>query len=257
MLALLLSAMIGADAPKRIVEPRWEPSPGDRAETRMTTVAASSLSVLQQVEKFRRASDEKGLEAFLKNGTLATLPKGVGILIIKRHDFRPRPGPSRFLGDLESANRDAITSALSGPPKEPPPNILEVRILDGKFKDQLRFVPEEDIWQLIAPPTPKRLVTPGMNGNDDTFSVPDAAAKTLGSPEIPTAERPVWLLEQAKRGERRKDLILAVMAYFFLATDYPDTKDGQTAKKWLDLRGWEYLGKGVYRINPNPPKRKR
>lgn len=137
-------------APTMVPDPSWTPAVGDEATVNLVPIpAAQTMPNLERYMKFRKAGDAVGMRQMIERKLIALVDDRAAVLVIDRHDFGPSPQPSRVLTGDQVAQQ---ALAASRNHREYPPNILEVRFVSGPLRDELRFVPEDDVARLVPKP---------------------------------------------------------------------------------------------------------
>ncbi len=264
MAALALVAL-GADATKppieMIIDPEWKAVPGERAEvTAGSAPACRTYLAYNQYRKFTAASDSVGIER-LRNGKLVeSLPKGTPARIIR--SYRPeRPREVAVSGLSSDAFMRSRQNDILNSRKDAEVYPVEVRILEGPLKDQLRFLPEDSISRLIPRPEPRGFFVrrPGEDSfSSEPFVRPKLeAARRPGSRTSDESVRASNTLRAGRRLEKHGDLISAVGAYWFVTRDYPESAAAKSASNRLKALGFERTPDGSYRLDLARPSKKK
>jgi hypothetical protein len=209
-------AAVVPPAPAMIPDRNWDPNPGDQAEIFGGDAPSSQNYIgFREWAKFTEAGDAIGKNGLYDRRVVIALPMGTRVLIVKR--YSPPPAPSRTMSPEDFADL-AISTSLSAPaPKRQYP--LEVRILDGEFKDQIRFVPEESVARMVpAPVSPK------------------AKPKYQPKPADP-ATRAATTLRSAQNLERAKKVPAALGLYRQVVRDHPGTPEAKSAAERIRALG--------------------
>ena len=144
------------------------------------------------------------------------LSRGTAVLVLKRYRTEAptviRPiSPGGFPEGPPAVVLDSPVSEVDSP--------LEVRILDGEFKDQVRLVPERFVAKLIAAPPAKETAKPK----------PTADLKPV-TPE----GRATSLLLAGKDLEKAGKLQGALEHYRRVVEEYPGTYQAKTAAERIE-----------------------
>lgn len=218
VVAGMISAATYADDPpakeqpetKMEPDPRWVPKPGDKATVNEAgSPGGVSYFAFEEFQKFRSAKDQTGVQSMLDKKLVFPVPKGVGVLVLKRYQ------PERVFSTAPMSSEDyraaVQSSILSGASRRVYP--LEVRILDGERKDKVLFIAEDDIAKLI----PVR-VSPMIKLKE----------KPKPKPVDPTA-RVKSLLRSAQILEKDGKTKGAVDYYKTVVKDYPKSEEAKVA----------------------------
>ncbi len=200
-----------------VPDPSWEPEPGDRATVVVAnTPACANLACYAEFVKFAAAQDPVGMEGYLKRGLVMKLARGTTVLVLKRYKteaptvIRPiSPG-----GVPEGPPAVVLESSVSE--GDTP---LEVRILDGELKGQVRFVPERFVAEIIAASPTKKAAKPK----------PTADLKPV-TPE----GRATSLLLAGKDLEKAGKIEGALDHYRKVVEEYPGTSYAGTAAERIE-----------------------
>jgi hypothetical protein len=114
---------------KKVPDKKWFPQPGDHAvlyrEDKLSICITTDMFAFEECFKFSRANDKAGMEDMVRRKRLALADSGTSVLVIELH-------VNRFIADGTPA--------------------IELRILDGEFKDQKAWVRQSEVARLIDKP---------------------------------------------------------------------------------------------------------
>jgi hypothetical protein len=201
-------AAVDPRAPAMVPDRNWDPKPGDQAEI-FGGDAPSSQNYMgfREWAKFTEAGDAVGKNGLYDRRVIIALPMGTHVLVVKR--YSPPPAPSRTMTPEDYA--DLVISSSLNPPAQRRQYPLEVRVLDGEFKDQIRFVPEESVARMVPAPV-----------------APKAKPKYQPRPADP-ATRAATTLRSAQNLEKAKKVPAALGIYRQVVQDYPGTPEAKSA----------------------------
>jgi hypothetical protein len=148
----------GPDTPGMVRDTKWTPRPGDRAVVDLADApAAAGMQVWNQVGKLVRANDPLGLKPFYDAGTVVKLAQGTPVLVLEFHDFRPPPAPAVTLSGADSFAQYAQEMIFANANRpEPPPNLLEVRVLAGPHQGKAFVTEEKNVARYVEAPAAPR-----------------------------------------------------------------------------------------------------
>lgn len=139
-----------ARAAGTVPDPSWKPRPGDRATVLVAnTPACANLACYEEFVKFAAANDPVGLDSYLRRGLVKMLSRGTAVLVLKRYKTE---APTVIQPISPGGLPEGPPAVVLNSPVSEADSPLEVRILDGEFKDQVRIVPERFVAELIAAP---------------------------------------------------------------------------------------------------------
>jgi hypothetical protein len=200
-----------------VPDPNWYPRPGEQAAIwGEDAPAAPNYLGYRNWQKFTEANDVSGLNDLYARKAVVKIPQGTPVLILKKYS----PAPTvTYAGDAASLGDAVIRDALAERPNRyryP----IEVRILDGEFRDQVRFVPEVDVARL-RPVARARAKAP----------------RPAPKPVDPAA-RAATALRSAQSLERAGKIPGALTLYRQIVRDYPGTPQaGEAAGRIKALGG--------------------
>lgn len=209
--------VLGDEPPKKPVQPsaamvpdpNWDAKAGDEAEVFGGDAPASpNYLAYRNWQKFAEARDTVGTNDLYARKAVVKLPKGTKVLIVKR--YRPESRSFTYSQSIDSAASSAIQQALDGPPKKELYPV-EVRVLDGELKGQIRFIPEDSVASLIEAPRPK----------------PTKPAYT--PKEADPAKVAATMLRSAQSLERAKKIPGALNIYRDVVKNHPKTPEAKVA----------------------------
>jgi hypothetical protein len=190
---LALLTVLSAEPGKRQME-RWPhllAQPGDKAEVyENNTPALPTIDFYKDFYALFDAKDEVGMQPYYEDGTVVDLAKGTPVLVVRTKWSLP-PG-ERW-------------------------HPMQVRVLDGPYKDRLWIVPEKSIARRVPPPESKPTV-------------------------IEPAVRAATLLRSAEKLERLKRTPCAIDLYRQVVKEYRNSPQSETARGRLKALGAKEAG---------------
>jgi hypothetical protein len=206
-----------SDPPPAAMVPdrNWIPAPGDHAEIYGGDApAAPTPGDFRLWFKYADANDVAGKNGLYARKAVVNLTLGTKVLVVKR--LRPEPTIT-YIGDATDLGRAAIRESSGGRnlPKagEFP---LEVRVLDGEYKGQIRFVPEESVAKLVPAPAVK------------------AARPAYFPKAADPAKVAATMLKSAQNLERAKKIPGALSIYRDVAKNHPGTPEAKVAAERIE-----------------------
>ena len=202
--------MVAADDPKQVVpklvpDLNWRPSPGDEVTVHPSDTAGCTYSHdFNEYLKLSQAKDNVGIEKMIAAGTVGKLTAGTRVLIIKDHQPPPVYRASVSGADI---SRQIQQDILRGPGPEYP---FEVRVVDGPFRDSVRFIARSSVRKLI----PEVIIIPR----------PKPVPKV-----IDPAVRARTAIDSARNLEKAGKIAGAVRSYRQVAKDFPATDSAKVA----------------------------
>lgn len=184
-----------ADPPKAdlVVDLSWVPAPGDRAfaysPDGSDRFAMADMFAFQDYVKAVKAGDTAGLKDLAEKGRLVLLKSKTPILVVERHT-------NPYLAGGVHA--------------------IELRILDGDYKDKKAWIYEGDVCRLFE--RPRAVVVPRPVSKPKPI---DPAVKAANS------------LHAGENLERRGKVDEALKVYRELAREYPGTPSAATAAGYI------------------------
>ena len=163
------------DAAKKpmVQDPSWVAAPGKTGHVlAKVTLAAISYSAFNDCIKCLAATDKTGLDQLLEQKLASEVTFGTSVLVIKTY----KPERSSSVSSSSSAAK-RIQSGVGGPAVFYP---IEVRVLDGPLKGEIRFIAEENIGLLV--PDPDAIVGVGRKKSKPTKKAAPAPAKEKSAP---------------------------------------------------------------------------
>lgn len=207
-----------ADRPAMINDPMWSAKPGAHGEVIVEGAPGSvNGAAFTNVQKFRDAKDQIGVKQLIDAKRVGSFGVGTPVLVIKT--YRPEE-PAQVFSSASSFAQSLLARALE--PKENWP--IEVRMLDGEFKGQVRFFNEDDIGHLV--PAPPKLPPPGTRKAKPTY-------RPTGNAEEPAA-RAATLLKLADNLRVGGKPAAAADYYKRIVKDFPGTPSAKAAAERLD-----------------------
>lgn len=208
----LLAVLAVDDPPKKVATANTgrEAKAGDDAEIYdQGTPASATRWDLDAFVKLKRANDTLGMQqagAPPRQRTVL-LPAGTKLLVIETHLIAQDMTPV----SSESYARELQAAALSsGQPR--PVESAEVRILEGPFKGQARFVPVNSVALMRYPPPPP------------------PAPRAKPAPRVASsADRAAALLKAGQNLERAGNRKAALEDYRRIVADFADTPSATAA----------------------------
>ena len=166
--------------------------------------------------KFAAAKDPVGLDGYLKRGLVKKLSRGTVVLVLKRYKTE---APTVIRPISPGGSPEGPSAVVLDTPVSEADSPLEVRILDGEFKDQVRFVPERFVAELIAAPRPKEAAKPR----------PTADLKPVTPEGLATS-----LLLAGEDLEKAGKIQGALEFYHRVVAEYPGTSQAKTAAERIE-----------------------
>jgi hypothetical protein len=256
-LALLAADEPMAPAPSEanpavmVPDPAYVPKAGDTLPVPLDSIpAATDRATLAKYAQHAEAHDEAGTRPLLESQAVVLLPRDTRLLVIKRHDFRPSAG-ARVFRSGAAMRRSLQADILDANDPSFPPNVLEVRVLDGPRADQVRFVFEKSLPNLIPRRFPNGYL---LRSDGDLINKPFPRialepARRPGSPPPPPAVRAANMLRIAQRYERAGDIGATIYALSAIEHEFPGTEEAATAVKRLQRIGAVKQPDGRYLYN--------
>jgi hypothetical protein len=212
--ALAVLIVVAGDEPKPEMVPdaSWVARPGDRVVAhRLDAMSGAAQPNFDSLMKFSDAGDQVGMKSLVDRKIAAPIEPGTPVLVLSV------TGLPTYRGSTSSstlAYRQEIQDAVFRSATEPKRHVcVEVRVMDGPQKDQIRFVAMEFLARLIPKPV-----------------VATAKAKPKATPKpVDPASRAAILLQAAKNLERSGNVKAATEDYKRIVVDFPDTPSAKTA----------------------------
>lgn len=204
--------------PKKVATPNTGRSaqPGDEAEIYdASTPAGTEKTYLGQLIISKKANDQVGIDRLKEMRRAYLLPSGTKVLVIQLHlrkvDMTPSSSES-YASDLQAG--------ASGLATDRPVESVQVRILDGPFKDMALYVPVDSIALMKLPPPPS------------------PQAKPKPPEKVATAEsRAASLLSAGKNLEKAGKPKAALENYRKIAADFAETPSAKEAGERIKALG--------------------
>jgi hypothetical protein len=227
LLSVLTVLSAEPSRPKLERDLNWKPKPSDRAEIYEDNAPAfPSIESCHDFFVFVEAKDEVGMGQFYSSGVAVKLAKGTPVLVVQV----TRPAPpvpvliGRSMSPEERSHRfqaDAFRSYAQQSQRKRGDYPLQVRVLDGTYKDQLRFVPEEFVAMMKEVPPP---------------FVPPPPKPKPKQKVIAPAVRAATLLRSAQNLEYDNP-DGALTLYRQIIADFPETPQAKTASARVKALG--------------------